>query len=189
MYRSPEYCDQHRLDIPERLRLFAQACDAIQHAHQKGVIHRDVKPTNVLVASADDVPTVKVIDFGVAKATTARLAEQTFFTEHGAIIGTPAYMSPEQADPLNPDVDTRTDVYSLGVLLYELVASASAVRHPRAAQRRLRRDPAADSRGGSAAAEHPHQHARRASRSKRHAIGAPIRRRCRRNCVAISTGL
>jgi eukaryotic-like serine/threonine-protein kinase len=115
-----DYCDRHRLDIPERLRLFAQACDAIQHAHQKGVIHRDVKPTNVLVATVDDAPIVKVIDFGVAKATTARLVEHTLFTEHGAIVGTPAYMSPEQADPFNPDVDTRTDVYSLGVLLYEL---------------------------------------------------------------------
>ncbi|HEY7185155.1 MAG TPA: tetratricopeptide repeat protein [Vicinamibacterales bacterium] len=119
-----DYCDQRRLAIPERLRLFAQACDAIQHAHQKGVIHRDVKPTNVLVTSVDEVATVKVIDFGVAKATTARLAEQTFFTEHGAIIGTPAYMSPEQADPFNPDIDTRTDVYSLGVLLYELATGA-----------------------------------------------------------------
>jgi serine/threonine protein kinase/tetratricopeptide (TPR) repeat protein len=119
-----DYCDQHRLDIPGRLRLFSQACDAIQHAHQKGVIHRDVKPTNVLVASVDEAPIVKVIDFGVAKATTARLAEQTFFTEHGAIIGTPAYMSPEQADPFNPDIDTRTDVYALGVLLYELATGA-----------------------------------------------------------------
>jgi non-specific serine/threonine protein kinase/serine/threonine-protein kinase len=117
-----EYSDRRRLDIRERLRLFAQACDAIQHAHQKGIVHRDIKPTNVLVCSVDGAATVKVIDFGVAKATTARLTEHTQFTEQGIVIGTPAYMSPEQADPFNADVDTRTDVYSLGVLLYELVA-------------------------------------------------------------------
>ena len=119
-----EYCDRNRLDIPDRLRLFAQACEAIQHAHQKGIIHRDIKPGNVLVALADGAATVKVIDFGVAKATTARLTERTMFTQHGIVIGTPAYMSPEQADPFNADVDTRTDVYSLGVLLYELAAGA-----------------------------------------------------------------
>jgi len=119
-----EYCDRNRLDIPDRLRLFAQACDAIQHAHQKGIIHRDIKPSNVLVALADGVATVKVIDFGVAKATTARLTERTLFTQQGVVIGTPAYMSPEQADPFNADVDSRTDVYSLGVLLYELAAGA-----------------------------------------------------------------
>jgi serine/threonine protein kinase/tetratricopeptide (TPR) repeat protein len=119
-----DYCDRTRLGIPERLRLFMQACDAIQHAHQKGIIHRDIKPTNVLVASVDGVATVKVIDFGVAKATTARLAEASFFTQHGVVIGTPAYMSPEQADAFGAEVDTRTDVYSLGVLLYELVAGA-----------------------------------------------------------------
>jgi serine/threonine protein kinase/Tfp pilus assembly protein PilF len=119
-----EYCDRNRLDIPDRLRLFAQACEAIQHAHQKGIIHRDIKPGNVLVALADGAATVKVIDFGVAKATTARLTERTMFTQHGIVIGTPAYMSPEQADPFNADVDSRTDVYSLGVLLYELAAGA-----------------------------------------------------------------
>ena len=117
-----DYCDRNRLVIPERLRLFSQACDAIQHAHQKGLIHRDIKPSNVLVTSVDGAPAVKVIDFGVAKATTGRLTEQTFFTQQGVLIGTPAYMSPEQADPFNPDVDTRTDVYSLGVMLYELSA-------------------------------------------------------------------
>src|SRR5262245_8865573 len=119
-----EYCDRNRLDIPDRLRLFAQACEAIQHAHQKGIIHRDIKPGNVLVALVDGVASVKVIDFGVAKATTARLTERTLFTQHGIVIGTPAYMSPGQADPFNADVDTRTDVYSLGVLLYELAAGA-----------------------------------------------------------------
>jgi eukaryotic-like serine/threonine-protein kinase len=116
-----DYCDRHRLSTEERLRLFMDVCHAVQHAHQKGIIHRDIKPSNVLVTVQDDKPIVKVIDFGVAKATQHRLTEQTVFTEHGQLIGTPGYMSPEQAEMTALDIDTRTDIYSLGVLLYELL--------------------------------------------------------------------
>ncbi len=115
------YCDKHRLTIRGRLELFIQVCQAVQHAHQKAVIHRDIKPSNILVCLRDNQPAPKVIDFGVAKATHHRLTEQTLYTELGQIIGTPEYMSPEQAEPVPTDVDTRTDVYSLGVLLYELL--------------------------------------------------------------------
>jgi eukaryotic-like serine/threonine-protein kinase len=116
-----EYCDQHHLTTKERLDLFVQVCRAIQHAHQKGVIHRDIKPSNILVASNDGVPVPKVIDFGIAKATQGRLTDQTVFTAFEQFIGTPAYMSPEQAELTMLDIDTRTDIYSLGVLLYELL--------------------------------------------------------------------
>ncbi len=116
-----EYCERHRLTIGERLSLFIQACEAVQHAHQKGIIHRDIKPSNVLVTVKDGTPEVKVIDFGVAKAISHRLTEKTVYTEHGQVIGTPEYMSPEQAEMTGLDVDTRTDIYSLGVLLYELL--------------------------------------------------------------------
>ena len=117
-----EYCDQQRLSIRERLTLFVQVCEGVQHAHQKGIIHRDIKPSNVLVTTQDEKHTPKIIDFGVAKATSQRLTERTVFTELGQLIGTPEYMSPEQAEMTNLDIDTRTDVYSLGVLLYELLA-------------------------------------------------------------------
>jgi len=117
-----KFCDEHNLPIAARLELFARACLALQHAHQKGIIHRDVKPSNILVALHDGVPTPKVIDFGIAKATQERLTEQTLVTGLGQFIGTPAYMSPEQADQRDLDIDTRSDVYSLGVLLYELLA-------------------------------------------------------------------
>ncbi|MDH3628211.1 MAG: serine/threonine-protein kinase [Acidobacteriota bacterium] len=116
-----DYCDRHRLALPARLDLFVQVCDAIQHAHQKGVIHRDIKPSNVLVAEQDGKPLCKVIDFGVAKAIELRLTERSLFTEIGVLIGTPEYMSPEQAELKLIDVDTRSDVYSLGVLLYNLI--------------------------------------------------------------------
>jgi serine/threonine protein kinase/WD40 repeat protein len=120
-----DYCDRNNLQTAERLSLLKQVCHAIQHAHQKGVIHRDVKPSNILVTVADGRPIPKVIDFGIAKAISARLTERTLFTEHRQLIGTPEYMSPEQAEMSGVDVDTRTDVYSLGVLLYELLTGTT----------------------------------------------------------------
>lgn len=117
------YCDQHKLPIPARLELFAKVCEAIQHAHTKGIIHRDLKASNVLVTEVDGQPVPKVIDFGVAKAVNQRLTERTLFTEMGRMVGTPEYMSPEQAEG-GADVDTRSDVYSLGVLLYELLTGS-----------------------------------------------------------------
>jgi len=117
-----EYCDRHQLCTRRRLELFTAVCNAVHHAHQKGVIHRDLKPGNILVAERDGRPQVKVIDFGIAKATAAHQEDQTMFTLHGQVIGTPEYMSPEQAGSGPGDVDTRTDIYSLGVVLYELLA-------------------------------------------------------------------
>ena len=116
-----DYCDQNQLHTRERLDLFVQVCQAIQHAHQKGVIHRDIKPSNILISVNDGVPVPKVIDFGIAKATQGRLTDRTLFTAFEQFIGTPAYMSPEQAVMTSLDVDTRSDIYSLGVLLYELL--------------------------------------------------------------------
>jgi serine/threonine protein kinase/Tol biopolymer transport system component len=119
-----DYCDRNLLGFRERLTLFQQVCQAVHHAHQKGVIHRDLKPSNVLVMLQDGKPVPKVIDFGVAKAVNQRLTEKTLFTEIGMLIGTPEYMSPEQADLTGLDIDSTTDVYSLGVLLYELLVGA-----------------------------------------------------------------
>ena len=116
------YCDENRLPAEARLRLFITVCQAVQHAHQKGVIHRDLKPSNILVTLHDGVPVSKIIDFGIAKATATRLTEKTLFTQLHAFIGTPAYTSPEQMEMSGLDVDTRSDVYSLGILLYELLA-------------------------------------------------------------------
>lgn len=116
-----EYCFQSRLSVAERLSLFTQVCQAIQHAHQKGIIHRDIKPSNVLVTMHDGLPLAKVIDFGIAKATQGRLIDQTLHTAVDQLVGTPAYISPEQTDPTRVAVDTRSDIYSLGVLLYELL--------------------------------------------------------------------
>jgi serine/threonine protein kinase len=119
--RITDYCDQRRLSTVERLGLFTQVCQAIQHAHQKGTIHRDIKPSNILVTLHDGVPVPKVIDFGIAKATEQALTDKTLFTAFGQFMGTPAYMSPEQAELSGLDIDTRIDIYALGVLLYELL--------------------------------------------------------------------
>ena len=119
--RITDYCDLKQLNIEERLKLFIQVCQAIQHAHQKGFIHRDIKPSNVLISIQDNQAIPKIIDFGVAKALSQQLTERTMLTEEGQLIGTPEYMSPEQADLVNQDIDTRSDIYSLGVLLYELL--------------------------------------------------------------------
>jgi WD40 repeat protein len=120
-----KYCDQEKLGTKDRLDLFIKVCHAIQHAHQKGIIHRDIKPSNIMVTLHDGVPVPKVIDFGIAKATQAELTERTIFTQYSQFIGTPAYMSPEQAEMSGLDIDTRSDIYSLGVLLYELLTGTT----------------------------------------------------------------
>jgi serine/threonine protein kinase len=116
-----EFCDQNHFTIQARLDLFSNVCQAIQHAHQKGIIHRDIKPSNVMVTLHDGMPVVKVIDFGIAKAVGQQLTDETMFTNFAQLIGTPLYMSPEQAQLSGLDIDTRSDIYSLGVLLYELL--------------------------------------------------------------------
>ena len=121
-----EYCDQVKAAPRERLELFQTVCDAVQHAHQKGIIHRDIKPSNVLVTQVSAKPVVKVIDFGLAKAVSGqRLTEKTLYTGFMKLMGTPAYMSPEQAGLSGLDIDTRSDIYSLGVLLYELLTGTT----------------------------------------------------------------
>jgi serine/threonine protein kinase len=118
------YCDKHRLTTEQRLELFIRVCEGVQHAHQKAILHRDLKPSNILVSEVDGKPVPRIIDFGVAKATAQRLTPGTLYTQLGSMVGTPAYMSPEQADSGGVDVDTRTDIYSLGVVLYELLVGA-----------------------------------------------------------------
>ena len=154
-----EYCDVNSLSIRERLELFVPVCHALQHAHQKGVIHRDIKPSNVLVTLHDGKPFPKVIDFGVAKAIAGRLTERTLFTEFRQMIGTPAYMSPEQAEMSGLDIDTRSDVYSARRAPLRAVDRGPSVRDGEAPESFPRRHPAHHPRGGATEAldqtEHP----------------------------------
>ncbi len=126
-----EFCDQSRLTLNEHLELFVHVCQAVQHAHQKGIIHRDIKPSNVLVTLHDGTPVVKVIDFGIAKAVGQHLTDKTLFTNFAQMIGTPVYMSPEQAALSAVDVDAHSDIYSLGVLLYELLTGTTPFERKR----------------------------------------------------------
>ena len=149
-----KYCDDNHLTPRQRLELFVPVCQAIQHAHQKGIIHRDIKPSNVMVTLYDGKPVPKVIDFGVAKATEQKLTERTLFTQYGTMVGTLEYMSPEQAEMSALGVDTRSDIYSLGVLLYELLTGSTPLTHKRLQGGGVWRDSPHDQGGRAAQAEH-----------------------------------
>ena len=142
-----DFCDQSELTIRERLELFIQICQAVHHAHQAGIIHRDLKPSNVMITLYDGVPVPKIIDFGIVKATEGQLADRSVFTNYGQMIGTPLYMSPEQAEMSGLDVDTRSDVYSLGMMLYERHDRRQAIRRRAGSRSGLRRNSPHDPRG------------------------------------------
>ncbi len=182
-----KYCDQHRLGIDERLALFMLVCEAVQHAHHKGVIHRDLKPGNLLVTEIDGRPSPKVIDFGIAKAVALNQQPSRAHTMIGHLIGTPEYMSPEQAQLSPLDVDTRADVYSLGVVLHELLTGALPFKtsDPNATPATARAG-AADARSGGAERAHPRRANPNRSRARR--IAASRRDSSPRDSQAISTG-
>ena len=176
-----EYCDREQLSIRERLELFVLVCRAVQHAHQKGIIHRDLKPSNILVTLHDGVPVPKVIDFGVAKATGQSLTDKTLYTAFAQLVGTPLYMSPEQVELSGLDIDTRSDIYSLGVLLYELLTGTTPFDAETLQAGGLRRDAADHPRGGAAEAEHAAEHARRDRSRPSRPSARPTRRRLGRS--------
>jgi tRNA A-37 threonylcarbamoyl transferase component Bud32 len=152
-----DYCDHARLSVQERLKLFVQICQAVQHAHQKGIIHRDLKPSNILVCPYDGQPVPKLIDFGLAKAMHQSLTEHSVYTAHGVMVGTPLYMSPEQAETNNLDIDTRSDLYSLGVILVRALDRQHAAGKAAAPRRRVARDAAFDPGRRTPQAEHQAQ--------------------------------
>ena len=181
-----EYCDQNKLKIKDRLELFIQACEGVQHAHQKAIIHRDLKPANILVAEVDGKPVPRIIDFGLAKAVTPQVEGEAFFTQLGDFVGTPGYMSPEQVDPNVQDIDTRTDVYSLGVVLYVLLTGLQPFetkqKQKQALDELLRRVREEDPPTPEHQGEHGSGYVGRDCGSARHraqAVGKPAARRSR----------